>query len=274
MEAEKTSLGTFSILAVELREAIWSYALTDTTIVYHAVTETVPIPLLLCSKTICEEVISTILRERSVTFQTHAALSTLLGNCKSEQTTSATKDGITTAPRYAKLPKKIRLSLFCTFRGGQKGIKALTTLDLDPRRAEAEQFAEELAGWWDVLQHYPIAHLTTLILDCNSSPRYHGGPGYAPPCMTTFMKRVTTRIHMVSKGKCRCLVAIPPEISRELMWHAGAALFWKEWTPEDDGWSAKKIQEALNSSRLGRMDVTDPSSSPRRSRKRRRTNNH
>lgn len=257
MESGQNPLGTLSILAVELREAIWSYALTDTTIVYHAVTETVPIPLLGCSKAIREEAISTILRERSVTFQTHAVLSGLLTNHKSQQTTDTIKDAI--APHsQARLPKKIRLKLFSE---NQKLFKRTQTNFLEYTEEEPK-LARELDGWREALQQYPVTHLTTIVMDCNSSPSYHGGPGYALPCMSTFVKRVATRIRIVSKGKCQILLVAPPGTVKQLIWHAGTASFLRSWTPNDDGWSDKKIQEALDK---------DPPTPPRGSRKRRRT---
>lgn len=261
MESGQNPLGTLSILAVELREAIWSYALTDTTIVYHAITETVPIPLLGCSKAIREEAISTILRERSVTFQTHAALSGLLTNHKSQQTTDTVKDAI--APQSpARLPKKIRLKLFSE---NQKLFKCTESNWLEYTEEEPK-LARELDGWREALLQYPITHLTTIVMDCNSSPTYHGGPGYALPCMSTFVKRVATRIRMVSKGRCQILLVAPPGTVKQLIWHAGSASFLRSWTPTDDGWSARKIQEAIDKS-----VVANPSSPTQRSRKRRRT---
>jgi hypothetical protein len=217
VELEMSALGSLSSLAMELREAIWSYALTDTTIVYHTVTKMMPIPLLGCSRTIREEVISTILRERSVTSQTLAALSDLLTNCKSEQTTDATNDNMPTAMGQFRLPKKLRLSLFCGFGGKYKETKASARLDSHLKKPGEENFTTELDGWRDVLQQYPITNLITVTLDCNWSPRYHGGPGYAPSCLTRLIKRMAMRIRMVSKGKCQCLLVAPLSTIRELM---------------------------------------------------------
>jgi hypothetical protein len=248
MESETNSLGTFSTLAVELREAIWSYALTDTTIVYHAITKTVPIPLLGCSKAIRKEVLSTILRERSVTFQTHVALSGLLTNYKSEKTTDALHHGTPTAPDRAGIPKKLRLSLFCGYYQAYRAAKASAKpSEDDVGRVREEDYEIELDGWRDVLLRFPLTHLTTVVLDCTLSPRYYGGAGDAPPSMTTFTKRVATRIRMVSKGRCQCLLIAPPTTLLQLMWHAGAGSLLREWTPDDDGWSTKKTQ-ALSSS--------------------------
>jgi hypothetical protein len=264
------ALGSFSSLAVELREAIWSYALTDTTIVYHAVTKAVPIPLLGCSRTIREEVISTILRERSVTFQTHAALSGLLTNCKSEQTTGAANDNMPTAMGQCRLPRKLRLLLFYGFGEEYKETKAAARLDPQLRKADEEDLIMELDGWRNVLQQYPITNLITVTLDCNWSPRYHGGPGFAPPCLTTFIKRVTMRFRMVSKGKCQCLLVAPPSTISELMWHAGNASILRKWTPDDEGWYAKRIRESLSSLPPKQFGAVDPPSSSSRRRKRRR----
>lgn len=243
MESRKNSLGTLSTLAVELREAIWSYALTDTTIVYHAITKTVPIPLLGCSKAIREEVLSTILRERSVTFQTHTALSGLLTNHKSEKTTDAPNHGTPPAPDQTRLPKKIRISLFCSDHQAYMAAKvSAEPVKEDVGRVNEEDYESELDGWRDALQRFPILHLTTVTLDCTLSPRYYGGPGDAPPSMTRFTKRVAMRIRMGSKGRCQCLLVAPSTTLRQLMWHAGAGSSLREWTPNDDGWSDKKIQ--------------------------------
>ncbi|KAG9196144.1 hypothetical protein G6011_01265 [Alternaria panax] len=242
MELEENPLGTLSTLAKELRETIWSYALTDTTIVYHAITKTVPIPLLGCSRVIREEVLSTILRERSVTFQTHAALSALLENCKSEKTTDATTHETSAAPGQVRLPKKIRLSLFCGDYQAYKTAKAsVGPIQEDLGRVNEDDYESELDGWRDALQRFPITHLTTVTLDCTLSPRYYGGPGDAPPGMTRFTKRVA-RIRMGSEGKCQCLLVAPSTTLRQLMWHAGTGSLLREWTPADDGWSTKKIQ--------------------------------
>jgi hypothetical protein len=248
MELNKNPLGTFSTLARELRDDIWYYALTDSTIVYHAITEAVPLPLLGCSKVIREEVLPIILRERSVTFQTHAALSSLLADYKSEKS-DATIHETSTALVQARLPKKIRLSLFCSdYQAYRMAKTSLERSFIDEiGRIPEEHYESELDGWREALQQYPITHLTTVTLDCTLSPRYYGGPGDAPPGMTRFTKRVATRIRMGSKGRCQCLLVAPSATLRQLMWHAGTGSLLREWTPADDGWSTQKI-EAFDSS--------------------------
>jgi hypothetical protein len=97
------SLETLHILTQELRDEVWSLALSDTTIIWGAITKTKSIALLSSSKTIRKEVVPTIIRTRCITLQTPAALSLLLRSCKTEEKSSANQREEADTPRSDKV---------------------------------------------------------------------------------------------------------------------------------------------------------------------------
>jgi hypothetical protein len=222
LAAHHGPLGTLHILTQELRDEVWSLALSDTTIIWGAITKTKSIALLSSSKTIRKEVVPTIIRTRCITLQTPAALSLLLRSCKTEEKSSANQREEADTPRSDKVeapdankshtpdlsetdkphlpsvPKKKEQQHYPRYRF-PRHIKIHIRI-----ARERGDLQDKLTAWQTALAAFPTGGLHSLSFSFKViNPYWYYSTGLLV-MLLRFMGRLTIGVQIKSRGRC-CL---------------------------------------------------------------------